>query len=421
MRRQFGNRLPRQRGFAATQAANSTTMNAPRTERWQSAVFCLLLVALTLTVFWSATRFDFVNCDDPEYFSTNPHVLGGLKKDNLFWAFRTWYMGNWFPLTWLSYMLDVTLFGPGSSGPHLMNVLFHATNGVLVFVVLRKMTGAMWRSAVVACFFALHPLRVESVAWVAARKDVLSGLFFLLTLWVYARYAQGLEARTRNLEIRTDSPGFHVPSFIFYLLALIFFALGLMSKPMLVTLPFVLLLLDYWPLRRCGFSTINHQLSGMWRLMGEKIPFFLLSAVICAVTFKAQSNSGAAADWISLPLVGRIQNALVSYCRYLGKTFWPVDLAFPYPHPLNWQTGAVMVATALVAAVSWAALCHGAQRRYLFTGWFWFFGAWYPSSALGKLETRRWPIVSHICQRLDCLSVLYGARANGPPFGVCPR
>ena len=390
MSRRLRKQPPGQAGPLTRPTRHSAGPEAPPPERRRVAAVCLVLAAVTLAVFWPATGFDFINLDDAAYYSTNPHILGGLKWENALWAFRTGFLGNWHPLTWLSFMLDVTLFGPGPRGPHLVNLLLHVLNSVLLLLLLRRMTGALWRSALVASLFALHPLRVESVAWVTERKDVLSGLFFLLTLGAYVRYA-GFQSLKSKVEacgpwsvVRGPWSLFHPPSSFFYVLSLLLFALGLMSKPMLVTLPFVLLLLDYWPLQRFRLSTLNPQPSTLWRLFWEKSPFFLLSGLFCVVTFRAQSSAGAVANWGDFPLAARIQNALVSYCRYLGKTFWPVDLAIGYPRPGCWPWAAVAAAMVLVAGLGFGALWCGRQRPYLLTGWFWFFGMLLPVIGLAQ-------------------------------------
>jgi tetratricopeptide (TPR) repeat protein len=311
---------------------------------------CLLLAAMTLIVFWPVTRCDFINYDDPDYFTSNPHVLTGLALGNVLWAFTTGHASNWHPLTWLSLMLDAELFGKNPFGPHLVNLLFHAANTALLFLLLRKLTVATWRSAFVAALFALHPLHVESVAWIAERKDVLSTLFALLALWSYARYATDGCRR----------------SFAF---ALIFFALGLMAKPMLVTLPFVLLLLDWWPLQR---------ISNLRRLFLEKIPFFLLSSVSSVITFIVQQKGGAVAALMKFSMVERIENAFVSYTRYLGKTFWPEALANPYPHPGHWELSLVIFSVALIGGLSALAVISARKFPFVFTGWFWFIGILIP-------------------------------------------
>jgi Tfp pilus assembly protein PilF len=332
---------------------------------------CLLLVAVTLPVYWLVTRCDFVKYDDPDYFTANFHVQTGLKPANFVWAFTTRHASNWHPLTWLSLMLDEELFGKSPFGPHLTNLLLHAANTALLFLLLRRLTAATWRSAVVAALFALHPLHVESVAWISERKDVLSTFFGLLSLWAYACHAQCLTGDICRLT-RTDSVLSRVTcrSSHFYWLALLFFALGLMSKPMLVTLPLVMLLLDWWPLQRVT--------SGQWPVAGnrslvlEKTPFFLLSAASCVVTFIAQQKGGAVTTLTRISLSQRLDNAFVSYARYLGKTFWPVNLAVLYPLPAHWNAGLVIFSVLLVIGLSVAAVWVGRKHPYVPVGWFWF-------------------------------------------------
>ncbi len=257
-----------------------------------------LLALVTIALYWPATGYDFVNYDDPDFVTANPHVQSGLSWEGVRWAFgNTQQAVYWAPVTWLSHMLVCQVFGLHPWGHHLVNVLLHATNTALLFLLLRRITGATWRCLVVAALFGLHPLRVESVAWVTERKDVLSGLFFFLTLWSYVRYAEG---RMQNAECRTQNPevpspasrithhvsGFRFQVSGFYLLSLLFFALGLLSKPMLVTLPCVLLLLDYWPLQRFDYCRARS-------LVMEKIPFFALALAASLVTFMVQSHGGA--------------------------------------------------------------------------------------------------------------------------------
>ena len=341
---------------------------------------CLVLVLLTLAVFWPLRNCDFINYDDSEYITSNRYVQQGLTSNGIVWAFEIGYGANWHPLTWLSHMLDVDLFGIKPSGPHSVNLLFHVANTVLLFLVLRKFSRAHWRSAFVAALFALHPLHVESVAWISERKDVLSTLFWLLALWTYGRYVQS--------SAKDQVPSIKKWASLDYWFALLFFLLGLMSKPMLVTLPFVLLLLDYWPLER--FSNVgiqdvtrkghsgrfNSQLSIFWRLVWEKIPFFALSAISCAVTLLAQSKGRV--QMADLPISARIENAFVSYGRYLGKTFWPEDLALPYPYPERWPFMDVILAVVLFIAICAAAVWWGRRLPYLFVGWFWFLGTLVP-------------------------------------------
>ena len=393
-----------------------------RLTTWLIAFF---LVLVTIALYWPATSHDFVNYDDDMYVKDNTHVTSGLTLGNARWAFRTDYAGNWHPVTWLSHMLDCQMFGLNSWGHHLTSVLLHALNAALVFMWLRLMTGATWRSLLVAALFALHPLRVESVAWVSERKDVLSGCFGLLALIAYARYAQGgvqksetrnpkpegnpkpeirssKEGRTTNVEsmARSSVPGsmldvgcwmfgVRVPSSIFYLLSLSFFALGLMSKPMLVTWPLVMLLLDYWPLGRMqnGAASTTHHVSRftfhisrttLLPLLFEKIPFFALVLLGSIATFVAQKHGGAVETVENLPLGARTANALISYGRYLGKLFWPADLAVFYPRPGHWPLGMVLLAGGLVLGLS--GLVWGLRRRhpYGLVGWLWFLGTLIP-------------------------------------------
>jgi tetratricopeptide (TPR) repeat protein len=332
------------------------------------AFICLLLAAVTLAVFWPVVHCDFVNYDDPEYFTANPHVLTGLTPANAVWAFTTGHAGNWHPLTWLSLMLDATLFGKGASGPHLTNLLLHTANTALLFLLLRRMTAATWRSALVATLFALHPLHVESVAWITERKDVLSTFFGLLSLWAYADYARKRPAAGN------DTPDGWRGS-VDYFLALFFFALGLMSKPMLVTLPFLMLLLDWWPLQRFKVQGFGFSVSS---LVLEKIPFFVLSAASCVVTFIVQQSGGAVAALVEVPMNVRLENAFVSIARYLGKIFCPVSLAGPYPLPGHWPVLPALLAFALFAGICGAAVFYRKKFPFAFTGWFWFAGALVP-------------------------------------------
>ncbi len=323
---------------------------------------CVLLASATLAVFWPVTRCDFVNFDDPDYFFSNVHVRAGLTWNGVIWAFRTAYASNWHPLTWLSLMLDAKLFGQGPAGPHFTNLLFHTADTILLFLLLRKLTAAVWRSAFVAALFALHPLHVESVAWISERKDVLSAFFALLAIFCYARFAGESKARTEK-------------SKMFYVLALLMFACGLMSKPMLVTLPFVLMLLDWWPLQRFN---LQGSAFGLQSLLLEKIPFFALSAVSCVVTFVVQKKSGAVASLAGFSVTDRIENAFVSYARYLGKALWPDPLAVPYPIPAHWELSLVIYSVTLLAGLTATAVLFARKFPFMFTGWFWFAGMLVP-------------------------------------------
>ena len=328
---------------------------------WLVAV---LLAVATIAVYWPALRCDFIGLDDAVYVTLNSHVQGGLTWESVKWAFSdTKQAAYWAPLMWLSHELDCQLFGLHPWGHHLMNVLLHAANTGLVFLLLHRMTGALWRSALVAALFAVHPLRVESVAWIAERKDVLSTFFGLLSLIFYARHAK---PKIGNRKPETGN----------YLLSLLFFTLGLMSKAMLVTMPFVMLLLDYWPLNR-----VRNAECGMWNfknLVLEKIPFFALAAAMCVVTFVTQNRGGAVMTVESLSLGARVGNALVSYCRYLGKTFWPTDLAVFYPHPGYWPLEEVLLAGAFLCGISALLFVKRRQCPFMLMGWLWFAGTLVP-------------------------------------------
>jgi tetratricopeptide (TPR) repeat protein len=364
--------------------------------RAQLALLGILLFALVAWTFLPATANRFLYWDDSQYVTANPHVQGGLTWESIRWAFQSTRASNWHPLTWLSHMLDCQWFGLDPRGHHLSSVLLHALNAVLLFLVLQRMTGARWRSLFVAAAFGLHPLRVESVAWIAERKDVLSTWFWMLTLLAYARYAQerakiaGPEKTNRAEATRAEArgskrerraagaappaavPGAPLPA-LYYSLALLSFALGLMSKPMLVTLPLALLLLDHWPLNRWNRRNA-------WRLVWEKVPFLLLSTASCALTFSIQKRTGAMElTAAAQPLTGRFENAAVSYCRYLGKIFWPENLAALYPVVNHWPDSAVLLSLVLLAAVSAGVLVLWRRRPYLATGWFWFLGTLVPT------------------------------------------
>jgi protein O-mannosyl-transferase len=335
----------------------------------QTIFVSALLVLTTLCVFWPVSRNDFVNYDDDSYVTANQHVEHGLTGEDVKWAFSTSETGNWHPLTWLSLMLDAQLFGKNASGFHLTNLFLHVASTIILFLVFKQLTGALWRSALIAALFAVHPLHVESVAWIAERKDVLSAFFFMLTLWAYACYAQKPNEGGRSLN--------------FYCLTLLFFLLGLMSKPMLVTLPFVLMLLDYWPLQRFDF---NLQKSGQpcsrlkmfHPLFREKIPFFILSAISCVVTFFAQSKEAAVQTLAAFPINVRIENAFVSYARYLEKTILPIHLAIPYPYSDHWPMTGILFAAVLMAGASWLSLKLARKFPFFFVGWFWFVGMLLP-------------------------------------------
>jgi protein O-mannosyl-transferase len=323
-------------------------------EKQRAMLICLLLALITLALYWPATHFDFTNYDDPDYIIYNPPIQHGITGDSLAWAFKTNHASNWHPVTWVSHIADFALFGLNPGGHHLTNLLFHTANVVLLFLVLCQLTGAQWRSALVAALFAWHPLHVESVAWVSERKDVLSAFFWLLTLAAYGRYAKGRKA--------------------FYCLALLFFALGLMSKPMVVTLPFVLLLLDFWPLQRTAVSG----------LFLEKIPFFALATLDCVATLWAQRGANSVVSLGILPFSARLANALVSCVLYLWKMLWPVDLALPYPYSHVWRFWPAAGAGCLLLLISAGAILRARSQPWLIVGWLWFLGTLTPVIGLAQ-------------------------------------
>ena len=308
-------------------------------------MLCVILAAIVLVAFSPTLRNGFVGYDDSEYIIDNVHVNTGLNRQNIVWAFTAAHSSNWHPLTWLSHALDCTLFGLNPTGHHLTSLLLHIANTILLFLWLSGATGYVARSAFVAAVFGLHPLHVESVAWVAERKDVLSTFFWLLTLIAYGAYAKR-------------------PAVSRYVLVAALFTAGLMSKQMLVTVPLLLLLLDWWPLER----------RQSWqRLVIEKLPLMFLAALASAVAFWTQRQSGAAATTEQLPASLRLSNAVVSYVRYLWKTIWPVDLAVFYPFPADgiptWKVAASLL---VLAVVSWLAFTARKRRPWLAAGWLWY-------------------------------------------------
>jgi len=319
----------------------------------------LVLIFATLAVFHQLPSHDFVNYDDDLFVYENPQVQNGFSKEGVIWAFTSFSPDYWKPLSWLSHMLDCELFGLRPGMHHLTSLLLHVANSVLLLLVLSRMTGALWPSSFVAALFALHPLHVESVAWVAERKDVLSAFFWFLTIWAYSRYAE----RPRSGR---------------YLFVLLLFALGLMAKPMVVTLPFVLLLLDYWPLERMklpGMKPKNERSmaqSSAFHLVWEKIPLFVVSGATTVVTVIAQRQVGALKSIESYPFTHRIANALVSYTSYIGKMIWPHKLAVFYPYPTAiplWQSAG---AGLLLITISLLLMRAAANRPYLVVGWLWY-------------------------------------------------
>jgi tetratricopeptide (TPR) repeat protein len=336
----------------------------------RAVILCSLLVLATLAAYWPVRNAAFTNFDDPLYVTNNPHVFRGLTADGLAWAFTSLHAANWHPLTWVSHMLDCQWFGENAGAHHLVNVSLHMLNALLLFYFLLKATGAFNRSAWVAAVFALHPLHVESVAWISERKDVLSTFFFLLTLVAWRR--RNSEFRIPNSELRSTSDLRPLSTDLWYWGALLLFVLGLMCKPMLVTLPFVLILLDYWPLRR--FS----DRAGFGRMVLEKWPFFLLAAASCVVTFLAQSKGGAVVRMEHTSLGARSLNAGISYVEYLVKCFWPVNLGPFYPFPREIVLGEGLGAIGLLVAITAACIWQRRGRLYLLMGWLWFLGTLVP-------------------------------------------
>jgi len=328
----------------------------------------LLLGLVTLIIYNPAAHNSFVNFDDPGYIVTNPHVHAGLTWETVRWALRSTEQANWHPVTWLSHALDWQLFGSRAAGHHYVNVLLHAICVALLFLFFVEATGFIWRSVVVAALFAVHPINVETVAWISERKSILCMVFFLLAVGSYRAYV-------RNPGLRR------------YLTIVLWFALGLMSKPMIVTFPFVLLLLDYWPLERTRFGSdaATAQISpndgalsqtSPWRLLLEKVPFFVLTIGSVVVTMVAQKGGGAVRTEFPLPV--RLMNAVVSYSLYIEKAIWPSHLAVLYPHPGNMISLWEVIASSLFLVTITYTVLKFRQHRYLVVGWFWFLGTLIP-------------------------------------------
>ncbi len=335
----------------------------------------VFLVVLALVPYWQARNYDFVSFDDQGYVSENSHVLQGLNFANVGWAFTTFMTGNWHPLTWLSHMLDVDLWGKAAGGHHITSLLLHAANTALLFVVLLQMTGALWRSAFVGALFAVHPLHVESVAWIAERKDVLSTLFGLLALWAYLSYTRSGSAKK-------------------YLLTIGFYTLSLLSKQMWVTFPFLLLLIDLWPLQRWrlwpietpAFRTLEPR--PLRRLLLEKAPLFALAAIFSGITIIAQRVGKNIFSLDDIPLGSRVANAIVGYTAYLGKLVAPFKLAFFYPLPLHWPLPTVALSAFVLLLVTAAAIVYRRQCPWLLVGWLWFVGTLVPVIGLVQVGSQ---------------------------------
>ena len=374
---------------------------------------CLLLAGVTLAIYWPARHFDVVYYDDPLFVTDNAEIQSGVNWQSFKWAMTSVVAANWHPVTSLSFVLTHQFLGTNPGAEHMVNVMFHAANAVLLFLLLYQLTGrrcgwgdnpdepnsvsppsegaqtnacvlteTLWPCALVAALFAWHPLRVESVAWIAERKDVVSGFFLLLTLWAYAVHGQKAESTNQRVENLTAAH--RAPSRLFYWLALLFFALGLMSKAMLVTVPFLLLMLDVWPLGRMA-NFPKFQFSTLVRLIWEKIPFFALAAVFCGLTYWIQQTHAAMSSLDRLPPGLRLENVIVSYLRYLGKTIWPGEMAAIYPFPVNeqsylalwpgWQIG---LAALVLLGISVLCVRLMSRKPYLAFGWFWYLGTLLP-------------------------------------------
>jgi len=331
--------------------------------KYRTGFIYAALTLATLAVFWQVHRFEFLNYDDQIYVDKNEHISPGLTREGIVWVFTHAHGNNWHPLTGLSHMLDCELFGLDAGWHHMVNVLFHIANTLLLFTVLRQMTGAIWQSAFTAALFALHPLHVESVTWISERKDVLSTLFLLLTLAAYFRYVKHPKAG-------------------WYILSLVFFSFGLMSKPMLVTLPFVLLLLDYWPLERLNRNNLRH-------LIFEKMPFFVFASVSSVVTLLVQQSTGAVANIQQRSFDARLGNGVLSYIRYIQKMFWPSKLAVIYPVPGEAASlFQVLGAALLLLIISVLVICFFTKYKYLFVGWFWYLGTLVPVIGVVQVGTQ---------------------------------
>jgi tetratricopeptide (TPR) repeat protein len=348
-----------------------------KTKRFSLYLIFFLLIGCTSFVYWQVDKFDFISFDDHQYVSKNPHVMSGLNKKNLLWAFTTFEAANWHPLTWLSHALDCQIYGEKPAGHHLSNLILHIANTLLLFFILRLMTGSMWKSALVAALFGIHPLHVESVAWISERKDLLSTFFMFLSLFCYSSYA----VRKKRA---------------FYFGALFMFAIGLLAKPMIVTLPFVFLLLDFWPLRRYNefpeqileFSNTSFK-KKLLLLCAEKWPFLILTIASCVVTVLAQHTGLAIVKTNELSLLPRIENSVISYVNYIGKMFWPTHLSFFYPHPVRLPSFWILFfACVLLAGVTFFAVLNLKKRPYILIGWLWYIGTLIPVIGLVQVGSQ---------------------------------
>lgn len=378
---------------------------------------CSLLALVTLACYWPVTTHKFISLDDNLYIYDNPHVKPGLTWSGILWAFQSGHASNWHPVTWISHMVDCQLYGLNPAGHHLTNLLFHVVNTLLIFLLLQRMTGSVWRCASVAALFAWHPLHVESVAWASERKDDLSTFLFLLALWAYVRYVEKSVGKRQEPGAGSPTPASEHPHLgslstpdplpstrhasRYYLLSLVLFVLGLMSKPMVVTLPFVLLLIDFWPLQRLQFPALRSswfklrgsgfevptaartpQSSTLWPLVREKLPFFALALAASVVTYLVQQAGGAVSSLELVSFPSRIANALVVYVRYLSLTVWPAHLAVIYPYFRHLSPASVAAAALLLLGLSSVFLLRARRQPFLIVGWLWWLGTLVPTIGL---------------------------------------
>ncbi len=383
---------------------NAVRSVAASYQTWQVAVICVLLAVVTLIAFQGVRNNDFVDFDDHGYVLENRHVQQGLTAQSIEWAFTTFDVSNWHPLTWISHMVDWSMYGHNPSGHHMTNLLLHAANGVLLFLLLIYMTGALWRSAIVAFLFALHPAHVESVAWISERKDVLCAFFWFATSIAYVWYVRKTSWK-RLVWVVCGC------------------ACALLSKPMAVTLPFTLLLLDIWPLRRITFSTETrgHWFATLWKLCVEKWPLFIMAVISSVITFKAQRVSGAVATVQSLPLADRICNAAISYWRYVRIMIWPDPLT-PYYY---YDGSHIIVGAAVLSAIAillGTAVCwrFRSVRPYCLVGWLWFLGTLLPVIGLvqvgGQSLAERYTYIPYVGLFIALVWLAGDAVAEFPKF-----
>ena len=322
-------------------------------KKYRDFLICILISAAVLVVYWPVQYYDLISLDDVDYIAGNPYVKAGLTWDSFSWAMKDIHTGYWHPLTWVSHMVDYQLFRSRAGGHHWTNVIFHIANSILLYIVLKRMSGTVWKSALVAALFAVHPLNVESVAWVSERKNVLCAFFWFMGVWSYAYYVER-------------------PTPYRYCLILMTFSLGLMSKPMIVTFPFTLLLLDYWPMGRLTSWKMFP------RLVSEKIPLFILAAIVGIVTFLSSVHGDVTISIDKLPLGDRMANAVVSYARYLGKMFWPENLAVFYPYSREFNSFQIIAAVLILSVISCLAIFFAQKYRYALMGWLWYIGTLVP-------------------------------------------